>query len=289
MFVFKDQVAFVTGGASGIGYGIACQLARQGAKIALADIDDEQMKIALKDFPGEAIGVHLNVTDRDNWAKAKEETEKKLGPVSILINCAGIMDNPLIPPDKKGLCDYSFAQWDRMIGINLTGNFNGVLTFAPGMRQRRFGHIVNTASVQGIIPTAGEGAYSASKSGVVAMSEALRDELAPFDVGVSVLCPGVVASRLAINAAKQAGIKVSDALKMPGLQPVVVGDVVIKAIKDNKLYIFTHAEYKKFAEERFAHLIDGFLDVPVSADYDPNKPLPGTREWANDPKSFGKI
>jgi|GEM_PF-266164 len=288
MFNFYEQNAFVTGGASGIGYAIACSLAKRGCKVALADIDTEQLEKALADFPGKAAGIRLNVMDRDNWAAAKKEVEEKLGPVSILINCAGIMDDPMTPMPERGLLDYSFEKWDRMIGISLTGMANGIMTFGPDMRKRRFGHIVNTSSSQGLIPTAGVAAYSVAKFGVVAMTEALRDELASFDVGVSVLCPGVTASRLAINAAKHAGIAISEDLKMPGLDPAVVGEMVAEGIKNNHLYIFTHGEYRKFCEDRFARITAAFTETPVSPDFVPGKPLAGTREWANDPNCWGK-
>jgi len=288
MFDFKNRTAFVTGGASGIGYAIACSLAKRGCKVALADIDAEQLEKVMQDFPGEAMAVKLDVRDRQNWAEAKKEVEAKFGCVDILINNAGIMDNPMKPMPERGLLDYQPEQWDRMIGISLTGMANGIMTFGPGLRERRFGHIVNTSSTQGLIPTAGVAAYSAAKFGVVAMTEAVRDELAPFDVGVSVLCPGVTASRLAINAAKAIGMKIDDNLKMPGLAPAVVGEMVVKGIQNNSLYIFTHGEYRKYCEDRFTRIMAAFTETPVSPDFVPGKPLAGTREWANDPNAWGK-
>jgi NAD(P)-dependent dehydrogenase (short-subunit alcohol dehydrogenase family) len=282
MFIFKDQVAFVTGGASGIGYSIACALAKRGSKVVLADIDVAQTAKALNDFPGEAIGIKLNVADRENWLQAREETESKLGEVGILINNAGIVDNPLAPIAEREFLDYPYEKWDRMININLAGVANGIKTFGPGMRKNRFGHIVNTSSTQGLIPTAGLAAYSVSKFGVVAITEALRDELAPFDVGVSVLFPGATASRIGINALKEAGLPASESMLAPGLDPAVTAEMVINGIKNNKLYIITHGEYRKYCEDRFARIIAEFTETPASQDYSPDKPVPATREWARD-------
>jgi NAD(P)-dependent dehydrogenase (short-subunit alcohol dehydrogenase family) len=286
MFNFEGQVAFVTGGASGIGFGIATALAERGVKLALADINQEQLANAIHDLGVGTLGILLDVTDREGWAEAEKQVEAALGPVGILIQCAGIMDAPGAPMPTRGLVDYSYEKWDRMLGISLTGIANGIMVFGPGMRDRRSGHIVNTASTQGLIPTAGVAAYSAAKFGVVALSEATRDELSHWDVGVSVLCPGVVSTGLAANAVKAAGGALPDGFKMPGLDPAAVGEMVIAAIKDNRPYIFTHGEYRKPCEDRFTRISAAFTEVPVSADFDPATPLAGTREWANDPTQW---
>ena len=279
MFDFNGKTAFITGGASGIGFGIAMSLSKRGCKVALADIDAEQLELVAQDFPGEFMTVQIDVRDRGRWAEVKSEVEEKLGPVSILINNAGVMDNPGVPMSKRGLVDYAPERWDRMIDISLTGVANGIMTFGSGMRDRGFGHIVSTASTQGLIPTRGVAAYSASKFGVVALSEALRDELADNEVGVSVLIPGVISTRLAINELKKMGVEIPG-FKMPGMDPNDVGEMVVDAIKNNKLYIITHGEYEKYCEDRFARIRAAFTEVPVSADFDPEKPLAGTREWA---------
>lgn len=279
MFAFEGKTAFITGGASGIGLGIARALAKRGCNIVLADIDTEQLSLAKGAFGRDIMTIQMDVRDRDRWAAAKDEVEEELGHVSILINNAGVMDNPGVPMSKRGLVDYSPERWDRMIDISLTGIANGVMTFGPDIRDRGFGHIVNTASTQGLIPTRGVAAYSASKFGVVALTEALRDELAENDIGVSVLIPGVVSTRLAENELKKMGVNIPG-FKMPGMDPEEVGEMVVSAIKNNQLYIITHGEYAKYCEDRFLRIRAAFTEVPVSADFDPDKPLAGTREWA---------
>ena len=279
---FKGKVVFATGGAGGIGYGLAEGLYKEGCKVILADIDEKQLEKAKASFPGECLTVVLDVTDRDSWAAAKEKALAEYGQVDILLNVAGIMRNPLLPHDKQGILDCTPKDWDKMIGINLTGMYNGVITFGPEMRERGEGYILNTSSTQGLIPTAWVGSYSASKFAVTAMTEALHDELEGCGISVSVLFPGVTQSRLAINAVKDAGIQIDeDKMKMPGMTLEECAKRTIRAMKRNDLYIITHGEYAPYCRERFDKIMGAFADCPPSPEYDPSKPLPGTREWAN--------
>lgn len=279
---FKGKTAFVTGGAGGIGYGLAEGLYKEGCNIILADIDEAQLEKAKSTFPGECLTVALDVTDRDSWAAAKAKAIEAYGQVDILLNVAGIMRNPLLPPDKQGIVDCLPKDWDKMIAINLTGMYNGVITFAPEMRERGEGYILNTSSTQGLIPTAWVGSYSASKFAVSAMTEALHDELAPFGVSVSVLFPGVTQSRLAINAVKEAGIQIDeDKIKMPGMTLEECAKRTIKAMKNNELFIITHGEYEPYCKKRFDRIMAAFAETTPSPEYDPTKPLQGTREWAS--------
>jgi NAD(P)-dependent dehydrogenase (short-subunit alcohol dehydrogenase family) len=274
MLSLSEKTAFVTGGASGIGLAIGRALGAQGARVVLADIDTDALDRAARDFLGEVEAVRLDVCDRANWAEARARTESRFGPVSVLVNNAGI-----VAEIGKGLLDQRPESFDRTIAINLTGMYNGVLTFGPGMRDRREGHIVNTSSTQGLITSAGVAAYCASKFGVVAMSESLRDELAPSGVGVSVLCPGVVATRLAANSDKLSGAAPRD-LPEFGMDPASVADLTLKAILDNKLYIFTHGEYLAPVTRRYERMREAFAETPISPIYDPSMPLPGTPEFA---------
>jgi short-subunit dehydrogenase len=130
-----------------------------------------------------------------------------------------------------------------------------------------------------VITSAGVAAYCASKFGVVAMSESLRDELAPRGVGVSVLCPGVVATHLAVNSDKQSGIPPRE-LPEFGMDAAAVGEMTIQAILANRLYIFTHGEYLTPVTQRYERMRAALAETPISPIYDPNMPVPGTPEFA---------
>lgn len=279
MLELKNKTAFVTGGASGIGLAVAKALSKQGMKVAIADIDLNRLNAVSEQFDDDVELISLDVRDRASWAAARERVESRFGPVSVLVNNAGIINDSGEPIEKRGLVDQSPESWDRMIDINLTGVFNGIHTFGAGMRDRGDGHIVNTSSTQGVITSQAVASYCASKFGVLALSECLRDELASHDVGVSVLCPGVVATRLSESSRLVAG---QTPREMPidyGIQADLVATMVLNAIRDNRLYIFTHGEYAGPVEERHRRLMEGFEGVPVSAFYDPSRPIPGTPEF----------
>ena len=167
-----------------------------------------------------------------------------------------------------------------MIGINLTGVYNGIATFGARMRDRGDGHIVNTASTQGVITCAGVGSYCASKFGVVAMSEALRYELEPHGVGVSVLCPGVIQTGLVTNSNRIVGLPAQDMPEGYGMDPARVAEMVMEGIRANRQYIFTHGEYAGPVDQRHRAIEQALAQTPVSPLYDPDQPLAGTQEFA---------
>jgi NAD(P)-dependent dehydrogenase (short-subunit alcohol dehydrogenase family) len=235
--------AFITGGASGIGLAIGEALGARGVAVTLADIDGAALE-RVGEARGASSGMRfrgqrLDVRDREGWARAKAEAEAAFGPVDILVNNAGIS------PDGNPLADMPPENWDRVIGINLTGVFNGVSAFGAAMRALGRGHIVNTASMAGLRSThPGLGSYGAAKAGVVMLSEVLAREMAPHGVGVSVLCPGMVATGLASNTEKITGIARGDdsVLKAMGIAPAVVAEMVLGAIEADQLYIITHKD-----------------------------------------------
>lgn len=271
--------AFVTGGASGIGLAVARALAAAGMRVAIADVDATRVDRIAGEFPGEVEPIVLDVRDRHGWAAARDRVEARFGPVSVLMNNAGIINDSGAPIERRGLVDQSPESWDRMIDINLTGVWNGIHAFGPGMRDRGVGHIVNTASTQGVITARGVGSYCASKFGVVALSECLRDELAGHGVGVSVLCPGVVATRLSESSRLLAGETPREVPIDYGIRADLVAAMVLAAIRANRLYVFTHGEYAGPVAERHARVMAGFEGVPVSDFFDPSRPLPGTPEF----------
>lgn len=244
--------AFITGAANGIGLAIADALVRHGANVSMADID--QAALASVAHGPNRHTIALDVCDRVQWNAAKQAAEARFGPVDILVNNAGI------GPDGRHLCDMQPEAFDRMIAIDLTSVFNGISAFAAGMRERGRGHIVNTSSLAGLIGLPGVGAYTAAKFGVVGMSETLRRELAPHGVGVSVLCPGMVATRLR-QTTLAAGSDVSPVIlgEVPqGTDPAGVADHVIAAICANTLYILPHSELRDGVSARHVRIIAAF-------------------------------
>lgn len=249
--------AFITGGASGIGLAIADALAGRGVQITIADIDTPALDAVLAQRRERFFGVTLDTRDRHQWREAKAAAEAKFGPVDILVNNAGIA------PDGREFADMEPASFDRIVAVNLTGVFNGISTFAADMRTRGTGHIVNTASMAGLRSLgAGVGGYTAAKFGVVGISEALRSELAPHGVGVSALCPGLVATNL-----KDTTLKLGSTLRnasgsmASGMDPAVVGELVIKGIAANKPYIITHPDQWPAVEQRMQSIHAAFVSI----------------------------
>lgn len=251
----QSNHAFITGGASGIGLGIADALLSRGVKITIADIDSETLAAVVTSRSGQFRGLVLDTRDRQGWIAAKQEAEASFGPVDILVNNAGIA------PDGRDFADMDPTSFDRIVGINLFGVFNGVSAFAADMRARGAGHIVNTASLAGLMTNPpGVGAYAVSKFGVVGLSEVLRGELAPHGVGVSVLCPGLVATNLPQNTLKVGGM-LRDSGKGMGDSAVSaadVGELVVKGIEENLPYLITHPEYWPAVERRHNAIREAF-------------------------------
>lgn len=270
-----DKVALITGGASGIGLGMAKAFAAAGLKLALADIEEPALEAAAGELTAggaEVVALPLDVTDRAAMVDAADAIEARFGGVDIICNNAGVTH-----PVRLDQCTYD--DWDWVLGVNLGGVVNGVQTFVPRLKARGGGHIVNTASVAGIYAQEGTGIYATAKYAVVGLSESLADELVPFDIGVSVLCPGVVNSRL-VNAGRNrpekfgavgAGIEVGsdvarDSFMQAGMDPVEMGAEVLAAIRENRRYILPHPEFKAQVAERFDAILGSFSDAPVPAD-----------------------
>jgi len=255
----NGKIALVTGAASGIGLAISQALAAEGSHVILADIDEEELKRASAAIPG-ATTIVLDVTNRDHWKIALE----RFGAVDILVNNAGI------GPDGLTLADMEAESFDRIIRINLTGVFNGISTFAAVMRDRGSGHIVNTASMAGLTASPRLGGYTAAKFGVVGMSEVLRAEMLPHGVGVSVLCPGYVSTRLAETTGKAGSAIPSPNMSATTATPLdaaVVGQMVVDAIRSDKPLVVTHGQYRGAVESRLKTVVAAFDGVPASTEH----------------------
>ncbi len=264
----EGKVAFVTGGASGIGFGIARQLIANGAKVVLADLRQDHLDHALEYFAErqEARNVHgikLDVTDRAGYAAAADEAEAHFGQVDILVSNAGVgLEGPL----EKA----TFADWDFGIGVNLGGVINGLQTFFPRMRERGEGHIVNTASLAGTVAMPSMMAiYATAKSAVIALTESSRDGLAQFGIGTTVLCPGPIKSNIHETAQNRpahlrdgSGFGESEerlskrTVSDLWMEPDEVGAMIVDAIRTNTLYVITHGEWRDAMNARHAAIMD---------------------------------
>jgi NAD(P)-dependent dehydrogenase (short-subunit alcohol dehydrogenase family) len=266
------KTALITGGASGIGLGMARAFIAAGLRVAIADINEAALEAAAAALPGLGKAVKLDVTRAAEWEHALDAVEKALGPVEILCNNAGVGQGRFADGRDTTVAEMPEALWRLVLEINATGSFLGVRTVAPRMIARgQGGHIVNTASTGGLMAPGGIAAYCASKFAVVGLSESVRAELAPAGIGVSVLCPGGVRSNLfassvairartpdAFEGLATAG---TDALRIEQAQrmdPVRVGELVLRAIAGNAMYIIPHPEYLDHVEERHAALVAAF-------------------------------
>ena len=240
----RGKVAFITGGAQGIGLGMARALKQEGAVLVLVDIDDAALAAARDE-----LGAHvfnLDVRDREAYASVVDEVEATVGPIAILCNNAGVGGG-------ASVTQMTYEMWDWVLGVNCGGVVNGIQTIVPRMVERGEGHVVNTASGAGLVSTDGTGfMYNMSKYAVVGLSECIRHDLDKRGVGVSVLCPGPVATdifehteagrpdkRELTNKQRESFERTSSWLKSKGTPPDAVGHMVVDAILANALYIHT--------------------------------------------------
>jgi NAD(P)-dependent dehydrogenase (short-subunit alcohol dehydrogenase family) len=235
--------ALITGGASGIGLAMAEAFAARGLRIVLCDRDAATLESAaasLKSTGAEVLAIRLDVCDRAAWQAAIEAT-RAFGLLHVVCANAGIS------PAGAPLSETTSEAWDRIVAVNLTGVFNTVHATAPLIKAHgEGGHIVLTSSMAGMLAASPIGDYAVTKFGVAAMGEALRAELAPLDIGVSILCPGVVATPLVGES------------RSIGMAPQSVAQRVVQAIEADQLYVFTHADYRPLVEERFASILSAF-------------------------------
>jgi 3alpha(or 20beta)-hydroxysteroid dehydrogenase len=185
----SEQVAIVTGGAGDIGTAVAHTLAAEGAAVVVADIRDDEGAQLAAELGGRALFTHLDVTGEDDWQRAVAETEQALGPVSVLVNNAGIIDWGTME-------EQSPASFRRVLDVNLTGVWLGMRATAPSLRRAGGGVIVNMSSLAGLTAYAGVGSYAAGKWGLRGLTKAAALELAPDRVRVCSVHPGAIRTRM---------------------------------------------------------------------------------------------
>ncbi len=245
---FADRVAVVTGGGSGIGRALALAFARAGAHVVVADLDEAAMADAgraVQALGRAALAVRADVSDPAQVEALADRAFQRFGAVHLLCNNAGVALS-------GGLEHATRQDWQWAIGVNLWGVIHGLLAFLPRMiAQGPGGHILNTASMAGLIASQGLGVYNTTKYAVVGLSETLAKDLRPYGVGVSVLCPMGVASRIgeaertrpaALRNVPGRGQASSVQLIGRTLTPEEVAEQALAAIRERQLYVITHDE-----------------------------------------------
>lgn len=266
------KTAFVTGGASGIGLALGRAFAEAGMKVMLADVEADALATAVKSLHNigpEVRGIDCDVADVASVERAAKATFDAFGKVHVVCNNAGVAAG-------GGIDEIALDSWRWVMDVNLMGVVHGIRAFLPHMRAHgEGGHIVNTASMAGMQSALGFSPYTASKFAVVGMSEGLATQLAPFGIGVSVLCPGFVRTRIGEsgrNRPEQYGetrvpepgsptamlVAMVDEMIRNGIDPADVAARVLAAIQANELYVFTHPEMRTEVEGRFAAIKTAF-------------------------------
>jgi NAD(P)-dependent dehydrogenase (short-subunit alcohol dehydrogenase family) len=274
----RDRVAVVTGGASGIGRGMAARFAEAGMKLVLADVEAPALEAAVAELRRSGVtvlGALCDVSKPASVESLAQQAFDEFGAVHVLCNNAGVAGGM-----PKPIWEQSLEDWSWVMGVNLMGVVHGLRSFVPRMLQQGIeGHVVNTASMAGLIP--GAGIYGVSKHAVVALSESLSNELLlqGAKLKVSVLCPGWVNTRIIESernrpeAPREAPGPLAPQLELArravaeliagGLDPLEVGDVVVEAIRAERFYVLTHPTWKNMIEHRMQNILQGRAPVGV--------------------------
>ena len=245
---FTGKTAFITGGASGIGLGIAKNFAREGMNVVIGDVQDESLEraeVELKAISNNIFPVNVDVCDRPAMQEVAELITQKFGSLHVLCNNAGIGGGRKVleTPDD---------QWRRVEEVNLWGPINGVKVFLPRMLESgEDGHIVNTSSFSGIHGHGNQSCYGASKFALVGLSEFLRNDLADTNISVSVLCPHVADTPIIDALKERVNSQVREIIEDMAVPADVVGQQVLNAIKNQEFYIFCDGTHtRKMLEKR---------------------------------------
>jgi NAD(P)-dependent dehydrogenase (short-subunit alcohol dehydrogenase family) len=271
-FVMRElagRTAFVTGGAGGIGLAMAQAFAGAGMKVMIADIETDALGTAVESLRGitpDTEGILCDAADAASVERAAQATFDRFGHVHVVCNNAGVAAG-------GGIDHISLDNWRWVIDVNLMGVVHGIRSFLPHIRSHgEGGHIVNTASMAGMQGGLGFSPYGASKFAVVSMSEGLNMQLKPHGIGVSVLCPSYVRTKigesgrnrparygatLPLDPLSPAAAMVAEIARnlQAGLDPADVAARVVAAIRDDRLYIFTHPGMRAEVEDRFAAIL----------------------------------
>ena len=267
----EGKVAFVTGGASGIGLGIARVFARNGMKVVIADSRQNALDEAMPLFGNTGGSVHpikLDVTDREAYARAADETEARFEKIHVLINNAGVASG-------GPLQNATFKDWDYSMGINVGGVINGVVIIVPRiLKHGEGGHIVTTSSTAGQFAVGGNGIYNTTKFAVTGMMETLATDLQGTGVGASALYPGATLTNLGQSSQENRPEHLKNeeepARRRPPMNvdtsvymdPLEMGERVLRGIKRNDLFITTHPEFRDGIKARNEAQLRAIPDEP---------------------------
>ena len=264
---FVGKSAVITGAASGIGYALAEKFAEEKMNVVLADIEQEALDAAvnkISDFGVEAIGIQLDVMDKQAVTHLAEESIKAFGDIHVLCNNAGVASTVV----ADGIWDLDDSDWEWVLGVNFYGTLYGIQSFVPHMiNHKEEGHIINTISLAGILP--GEAIYGVSKHAALALSESLWQGLnkKKSKIGASVLCPGFVATNIiesdrnrpdhlaAKNKANFVLKKLAATVLKRGKEPNEIAAATLQAIQDNQFYILPHTNYDDMIKERYSRIL----------------------------------
>ena len=265
----RGKVAVITGGASGIGWAVARRAAAEGMKVVIADIEEGALKQAERELTSQgtdAIAVATDVADAASVRELRERALRRYGAVHLVHNNAGVGGGGPI-------WEVPEEDWRWIVGVNLWGVIHGVAAFVPLLVEQGEGHVVNTASIAGLTTAPFIGPYNATKQAVVAISETLYKDLEAAGVsgvGVSVLCPGFVQTRIAdagrnrpdwapareVENAEEVRTTIRD-LVDGGIPPSVVAEQVLDAVRQGTFYILTHPELREAIQTRFDDIVEG--------------------------------
>jgi NAD(P)-dependent dehydrogenase (short-subunit alcohol dehydrogenase family) len=294
----KGKVAYITGGSSGIGLGIARVFYEAGMKVVIGYLDEQHIGDALKQFPAGDPRVHSikhDVMDRDSWERVADEIEKKFGGLQVLVNNAGV---GLQAPASTG----TYKDWEWGLGVNLWGPIYGTHTYVPRMLASKQGaQIITTTSTSGILPGSGAGIYTVAKIAAVGFMEELRLELRNTNIGTSCFVPGLTATNIGVSESYRPAALKNDGppALAPGAQPrpaagagaprpprpapapttgvgpagirpmdpLVAARFVLNGLLNNDLYIVAEPEYRAGVEARCNALLESmnsFVPLPAA-------------------------
>jgi NAD(P)-dependent dehydrogenase (short-subunit alcohol dehydrogenase family) len=270
------KTAFVTGGASGIGLGIAKALLGAGMNVVIADIREDHLAQASAELgvPERVLALKLDVTDRAAYARAADAAEARFGKIHLLCNNAGVA---VVGPTELA----TFADWDWVLGVNLGGVVNGIVTLLPRiLKHGEGGHIVNTSSMSGLVPHGGATIYGTSKGAVLSMMECMRPELESRGIICSAFCPGAVQSNIAeahkTRPVELAATGYAEADKRRRQNTDFfhlfrtkeeIGERVLQGVLNDELFILTHSEFRQGVAERAEAMCASVPDLPENEEY----------------------